>query len=106
MSSSPWAVVILPAELDLRNCAQARAELIAAAKPGSGVIADMTAVTFCDSAAVAALIGANSDITAAGGELRLVITETAVLRIFNVTGADQVMRVFGSLDDARQSGGY
>lgn len=101
MSSSPWAVVTFPAELDLRNCEQVRAELVGLAEPGGGVIGDMTRTTFCDSAAVAALIMANRDLAAARSELRLAVTGQAVLRIFSVTGADQVLRVFASLDGAR-----
>lgn len=104
MTSPPVTVVVLPAELDLQTCDRARAELRAAARPGAAVIGDMTRTTFCDSTGVTALISASREIAESGSELRLAVTGPAVLRVLNVTGADQVLHVFASLDAAMPAG--
>ena len=55
----------------------------------------MSATTFCDSAGVNAIISAYQEATANGTQLRLVAA--AVLRIFKLIGADQLMPVHPTL---------
>jgi anti-sigma B factor antagonist len=98
------AVVTLPAEIDISNSARARDELIRAVQDGVlAVIADMTDTIFCDSSAVAALIRAHRAVAAAGAELRLAVASDRVLRVFSLTGADEVLSIYPSRDDATQA---
>jgi anti-anti-sigma factor len=55
---------------------------------------------FCDSASLSALLQARQRARTDGGEVRLVITTTQVLRIFALTGADRFFPIFVSLAEA------
>jgi anti-sigma B factor antagonist len=97
-------VVTTPPEMDMVNAPKLEAALLEAASGGHGVlVADMTRTRFCDSAALHALVAAHKRAQAEGGELLLVIGSAAVRRIFEITGADQVIANFSSLDEALAS---
>lgn len=97
-------VVTTPPEMDMVNAPKLEAALLEAASGGHGVlVADMTRTRFCDSAALHALVAAHKRAQAEGGELLLVIGSAAVRRLFEITGADQVIANFSSLDEALAS---
>jgi anti-anti-sigma regulatory factor len=60
----------------------------------------MSRTQFCDSAGLHLLVRAYNRAQAEGGEIRLVISATAVLRIFAVTGIDHMIPNFPTLDEA------
>ena len=98
-------IVRMPAEIDLTNADEIRYTLRAAAGYGATVlIIDMSATTFCDSAGVQAIIDVHNLVddrnqtAAIPTELRLVVA--AVQRIVTLTGIDQLMPVYSSLDAA------
>ena len=93
-------VVSAPAEIDACNAAELGAVLLAANGSGVAVVVDMSQTVFCDSVGISALVQARHRAVAGGGELRLVVTGASVLRIFAVTGVDQLFPVFASLPDA------
>jgi anti-anti-sigma factor len=94
-------VVRPPAEIDVANAEALRAELLAASPTGtSTVVVDMTGTAFCDSTGLNVLVRAHKRLEGAGGELRLVIREPTLLRIFTVTGMISMFHIFGSLDEA------
>jgi anti-sigma B factor antagonist len=97
-------VVTAPAEIDVTTAGQLRAMLAAwAARGHTTVVVDMTGTQFCDSAGLGVLVRAHNWALAEGGELRLVIPASAmVLRIFAITGLDQVIPNFADLDEALQ----
>ena len=98
--AGPQAIITMPAEIDAANADQARQALLAAATPGVTVlIIDMSATTFCEPAGVHAIIAAYRQATAAGTQLRLVTT--SVLRIFLLTGADQLIPIYPTLQAAQ-----
>lgn len=73
-AGSPPAVVTLPAEIDLTNADHAGDLLDAAFVAGSAVvIADFTGTTYCDCAAMRAVLTAGDRAAARGAELRLAI---------------------------------
>ena len=94
-------VVVAPEEIDITNAAGLRAALLEAAgrRPG-GFVVDMSRTQFCDTAGLHALVLAHKRATAQGREVRLVIAGAAVLRIFAVTGLDDVIPHFASLEEA------
>jgi anti-sigma B factor antagonist len=95
----PHAVIAMPAEIDMTNADQVGQALLAAAGPRVAVlIIDMSKTTFCDSAGVHAVISAYRHATTTGTQLRLVAT--TVLRIFSVIGADEVIPLYATLEEA------
>ena len=96
-------VVEAPEEIDIINAPDLRSALLAAAAGGHGtLVADMTRTRFCDSSGLQTLLAAHKRAQAEGGELLLVISSTAVavLRVFALTGIDQMIPNFSSLDQA------
>jgi len=93
-------VVVAPEEIDITNAPRLRAALLDAASRGRAVVVDMSGTRFCDTAGLHALVGAHRRAVAEGGRLLLVVAANAVLRVFTITGLDQVLAHFASLDDA------
>jgi anti-sigma B factor antagonist len=97
-------VVAAPEEIDITNAAGLRAALLEAAARGHETfVVDMSSTRFCDSAGLNVLVGAHRRAQAEGGEVLLVIASTAVLRSFAITGLDQVIPNFTSLDEALEA---
>jgi anti-sigma B factor antagonist len=95
----PHAVITMPAEIDMTNSDRVCQALMAGAGPGVAVlIVDMSETTFCDSAGVHAVITAHRHAADSGTQLWLVAA--AVLRIFTIVGADQLIPVFPTLTAA------
>jgi anti-sigma B factor antagonist len=94
-------VVATPAEIDITNADGLRSALFTAAatRPGTLVV-DMTQTQFCDSSGLYTLIAAHKRAQADGREMLLVLPSAAVLRVFAITGMDQVIPNFTSLDEA------
>jgi len=94
-------VVAAPEEIDITNSPDLRSALLAAAAGGPGtLVADMTRTRFCDSSGLHTLLAAHKRAQAEGGELRLVIPDAAVLRVFALTGIDRMIPNFTSLEGA------
>jgi len=95
------AVVTLPAEIDICNADQVSDTLLAVLNRGVSVlVADMTGTTFCACAGITALIRAHQRATANRAQLRVVATAPTVLRLLQLTGADFVIPVFGTVTTA------
>jgi anti-sigma B factor antagonist len=94
-------VVAAPEEIDITNAEALRSALIAAAADGHRtLVVDMTGTQFCDSSGLHTLIAAHKRAEAEGREVLLVISGTAVLRVFALTGMDRVIPNFTSLAEA------
>ena len=95
------AVVTLPREIDVTNAATVYQFLEAVAAQSPEVVAaDLTGTVFCDSAGLNDLLRASRAIASHDGELRLAIGDSPVLRIVQLSGIDQVIPVFASVDEA------
>jgi anti-anti-sigma factor len=97
-------VVTAPAEIDAGNAEWLRAVLWEAAARGHGTsVVDMTGTRLCAPAGIGVLVGAHDRALAEGGELRLVIPASALVRrMFACSGLDQLITYFASLDEALQ----
>ena len=95
-------VVTTPAEIDITTADKLRVVLLEATSNGyPAVVVDMTRTRFCDCAGLTTLIRAHQRVLAEGSGLRLVIpADGAVPRIVALTGIDQFIPCFASLDDA------
>jgi anti-sigma B factor antagonist len=90
-----------PEEIDITNAPELRSALLEAAAHGHGtVVADLSRTQFCDSSGLHTLLAAHKRATAAGGDMLLVIRGHAVLRVFTLTGVDQIIPNFTSLEEA------
>jgi anti-sigma B factor antagonist len=94
-------VVVAPDAIDITNADGLQAALLEASGQGHGMlVVDMSRTQFCDTAGLHALVGAHKRALAQGGEVRLVISGAAVRRVFELTGLDQVIPSFTSLQEA------
>ena len=94
-------VVTAPEEIDIINAPALRLALLEAGAHGHGALAvDMTATRFCDSFGLHVLLAAHKRAQGEGGELLLVCSATAVLRVFELTALDHIIPTFTSLDQA------
>ena len=94
-------VVAAPEEIDITNAPELRAALLEAAAHGHGtLVADLTRTRFCDSSGLHTLLAAHKRAQADGGEMLLVISGAAVLRVFAITSVDRIIPNFTSLEEA------
>jgi anti-sigma B factor antagonist len=73
------------------NFQEALAELIS--RPPRLWIVNMADVSFIDSTGLGVLVGAVRDMRAAGGDLRLVVTQPQILKLLELTGLDKVFEI-------------
>ncbi|MDX6329132.1 MAG: hypothetical protein QOI83_1515 [Streptomycetaceae bacterium] len=64
------------------------------------IVLDCSQLEFCDSTGLNVLLGARLKVEALGGAIHLAGMKPAVARVFEVTGADAIFTVHGSLDEA------
>ena len=102
--SGRTAVIRLPAEIDLTIADDVREALLSVLNQGAlALIADMTATTFCDSAAITALARAARRAETNGAGLRLAAVTPPVLRVFTLVGIDRLIGTYPNVADARAS---
>ena len=102
--SGRTAVVIVSGEIDLTNAENLRDALLSALNAGArGLVVDMSATTFIDSAGVTALVRASRRAAATEATVRLAVTAPGVLRVLNLVGIDQLIEVHPSVSAALAS---
>jgi anti-anti-sigma factor len=94
-------VVALPEEIDICNAARVAKELTSAVSPGSVVIIDMSASTFCDCAGAHAIVRTHRRATDNGAVLRLVVAGAQVRRILGLLGIDRLLEFYPCVEAAR-----
>lgn len=95
-------VVTAPTEIDVTTASELRAMLAEWSGRGhTTLVVEMTGTEFCDSAGLTVLVRAHKRALAHGGQLRLVLpTSGTVPRVFTLTGLDQLIPSFASLEQA------
>jgi anti-sigma B factor antagonist len=95
------AVVSAPAEIDVVNAGDVLGCLLTVIREGPAVlIVDLTATTFCDSAAVHTLVHAFKQARASGVELRLALGGPAVSRLLEITGVNQLIGTYPTVPES------
>lgn len=98
------AVTSATGEIDLTNAEYLRDALLAALNAGAtGLVADLTAATFLDSAGVTALVRASRRASVSGAALRLAVTAAPVLRVLDLVGLGQLVPVYPTVAEALAS---
>ena len=101
--SAEPVVVRLPAEIDLVNAEVLGEQLRAAFTRGATVViadADLTSTVFCDSSGARQLVLSHNYADFHDAEMRFVIPDLNALRVLTVTGLDQLLSIYPSLDAA------
>jgi stage II sporulation protein AA (anti-sigma F factor antagonist) len=95
-------LVTLAGECDLNSGRQLRDVLMSEVSRGADrLIVDLSALSFMDSTGMQVLMSARSLLAVRGGTLALVAPQPVVARILELTGADQMIPVYDSLEDAQ-----
>jgi anti-sigma B factor antagonist len=97
-------VVSLAGELGMTASADATAYLTAKIEEGrSNLLIDVSGLTYLSSAGLSAILGAMRDARSAGGDVRLAGAEGDIRRVVDMAGIAQVMKIFGTVDEAIES---
>src|SRR5450756_1983109 len=93
--------VSVAGEVDVYPAPMLREELAALiGAEHANLIVDLAEVSFMDSTGLGVLVGALKKIRTLGGELRLVIDQEKVLKVFRITALTQVFPIYATLDEA------
>ena len=94
-------MVTAAGEIDITNAERLRDALLSALNAGAlGLVVNMTATTFLDSAGVTALVRASRRAAASEASVRLAVTAPAVLRVLDLVGIDQLIEVHPTVTEA------
>ena len=95
-----YSVVSVTGELDVATASDLRSHLAEAVDRGGLVIADLLGVTFIDSTALGVLLESLKRADPAGADLRIVVAEPRILKIFDITGLTDLFSIFPTLNRA------
>jgi anti-sigma B factor antagonist len=95
------SVVSVVGEVDLATARTLEQALLGAGEdPARGVIADLTGCGFLDSRGLVALIPTRARLERSDRPLQLVMSNPSVLRVFELTGLDELFEIYPSLGAA------
>lgn len=94
-------VIAVRGEVDVATAPQLREHLQRVIADGSStVVLDLLGVTFLDSTALGVVVGAHKRCRELGGELRVVVADPRLVKIFEITGLTGVLTITDSLHAA------
>ncbi len=95
------AHVVVQGELDVAAAPTLRERLHATVDRSTGaVIVDLLGVTFIDSTALGVLIGTKERADERGIDLRLVVHEARIIKIFEITGLTELFSISATVAEA------
>jgi anti-sigma B factor antagonist len=93
-------LITVSGEVDLATSPELDIAIIAAIDSGTpSVVIDLTDVSFMDSSGLGVIVRALKRCREAENDLDLVITNERVLKVFGITGLDQVIPIHSSIQD-------
>ncbi|GAA1658577.1 anti-sigma factor antagonist [Fodinicola feengrottensis] len=94
-------IVEVGGEIDVYTAPRLREKLIELVGAGrTQIVVDMERVEFLDSTGLGVLVGARTRVNAQGGSLRLVCTQDRILKIFRITGLENLFPIYASVTEA------
>ena len=94
-------VVEVGGEIDVYTAPRLRETLISLVNSGNyHLVIDLEGVEFLDSTGLGVLVGGLKRVRAHDGTIDLVCTQARILRIFRITGLDNVFSIYDSVQDA------
>ena len=91
-------------EVDVASVDRVREQVALLLSQGrADLVVDLTDVAFLDSTGLGMLVGALKRVRLAGGRLELVVGAEPILKVFRITGLEQVFTIHASLDEALAS---
>jgi anti-sigma B factor antagonist len=95
------SVITLRGEIDVYTAPRLRQALIdLVSQGGADIVVDMDKVDFLDSTGLGVLVGGLKRVKSNEGDLKLVITQDRIMKIFDITGLSKVFPIHDSLDAA------
>jgi anti-sigma B factor antagonist len=95
------ALVALRGEVDIYTAPRLKERLLELLDGGAtGIVVDLSAVTFIDSTALGVLIGGVRRLRDVGGSMALVVTTRTVERVLTITGLDRVFAIHDTREAA------
>lgn len=96
-----YSVLEVGGEIDVYTAPTLRERLVELSDAGtSNIVVDLTAVEFLDSTGLGVLVGGLKRAKSAGGTLRLVCSTERILKIFRITGLQEVFHIASTIDEA------
>lgn len=96
-----WSVLAVGGEIDVATAPRLREQLIALVNDQRyRLVVDLSGVDFIDSTGLGVLIGALKRVRSHDGDLHLVCSDSRIVRVFEITGLDQIFRIHETLDAA------
>ena len=94
-------VVDVTGEIDVYTAPLLREELASLIdSEHTDLVVDLTKVGFMDSTGLGVLVGALKKVRTLGGDLRLVIDQEKILKVFRITALTQVFTMHSSIDES------
>jgi len=96
-----WAVLLVHGEVDIATAPVLREKLHDLLGDGrSNLVIDLDDVGFLDSTALGVLVGTLKRARTEGGEVRLVVTQPRIRKVFEITRLDIAFELYATVDDA------
>ena len=93
-------ILTVTGEVDIASSPELDTAIIAAIESGAtSVVVDLTDVSFMDSSGLGVIVRGLKRCREADKDLDLVITNERVLKVFGITGLDQVIPIHDSIED-------
>ncbi|HEY2167341.1 MAG TPA: STAS domain-containing protein [Jatrophihabitantaceae bacterium] len=95
-----YPVLGVRGEVDVYSAPNLKGQLSAMLPASPTVVVDLSDVAFLDSTGLGALVAARTSAVEAGGNIPLVCPRERILKLFKITGLDQVFQIYPSVDEA------
>lgn len=97
-------IVSVSGEIDVSTAPSLRDRLQGQLASGNvTLVVDLLHVTFLDSTALGVLVGVLKRCREAGGSLRLVISESRIVKVFDITGLTEVFSIYPTVERAMEA---
>jgi anti-sigma B factor antagonist len=96
-----YPVIAVSGEVDVYSAPTLKQGITDLLESGANtVVVDLSGVAFLDSTGLGALVEARTATTEAGGALPLVCSQERIIKLFTITGLDEVFAIHPNVDEA------